>query len=138
MCNFASFVLTKDKVLWLPDTDSHEQIIKQHNLHADGTLGPNVLRVEIVPGPKITRFNDFKNWVYRVDQDIRPAWFDATCDEKRVRAALRVRAKEGFKYVDARGCTALTELKADAAKIVYASGCTAKLFVPKSCRIIRY
>ena len=31
----------------------------------------------------------------------------------------------GSLYVDASGCTALTELKADAAEYVYASGCTA-------------
>ena len=31
--------------------------------------------------------------------------------------------KSKIKTVDARGCTALTELKADAAKTVYARGC---------------
>ena len=42
-------------------------------------------------------------------------------------------------YVDARGCTALTELKADAADYVDASGCTAltELKAPKATKIER-
>src|SRR6202167_1849167 len=39
--------------------------------------------------------------------------------------ALREWKADAAKTVDARGCTALTELKADAAKTVDASGCTA-------------
>ncbi len=134
MCKFASFVLTKDSVLWIPPDveltdeprrESHEQIISHFNLHPDGVRGPNVLRVEIVPGPKITSFDDYDGWIYRVDQDIRPEWFDALHDEKRARKALLERAEEGFKTVDARGCTALTSLDAKAAKTVDARGCTA-------------
>jgi hypothetical protein len=130
MCKFASFVLTKDGEFWLPSSNSHTDIIQHFGLHEDGSRGPNVLRIEIVPGPKIKHWKDYKNWVYRIDQDIMPAWSDAQADEKRARAALRKRAKEGFQTVDARGCTALTELKADAAKTVYARGCTA-LTLPK-------
>jgi hypothetical protein len=125
MCKFASFVLTKDQELWLPTSDSHEDIINHYSLHADGVRGPNILRVEIVPGAELKRFSDYREWKYRVDQDTRPAWFDAKADEGRARAALLRRAKEGFLTVDASGCTALTELKADAAKTVYARGCTA-------------
>ena len=39
--------------------------------------------------------------------------------------ALTELKADAAEYVDARGCTALTELKADAAKTVDASGCTA-------------
>src|SRR5579859_3207951 len=39
--------------------------------------------------------------------------------------ALTELKADAAKTVDVRGCTALTELKADAAKTVYASGCTA-------------
>ncbi len=39
--------------------------------------------------------------------------------------ALTELKADAAEYVDASGCTALTELKADAAKTVYASGCTA-------------
>lgn len=111
MCKFASFVLTKDKVYWLPDIDSHEEIISRNNLHVDGVRGPNILRVEIIPGPTIKKFNQYKDWQYRIDQDRMPEWFDAPKDEKRARTALLQRAKEGFTTVDASGCTALKKSK---------------------------
>ncbi len=125
MCKFASFVLTKDREFWLPDNDSHLAIIENFGLHDDGVYGPNIIKVEISPSARITRFNDFKNWDLHFDQDLFPDWHDKEESAKRVFAALKRRAKEGFLYVDASGCTALTELKADAAKNVYASGCTA-------------
>ena len=125
MCKFASFVLTKDQELWLLESDSHSDIIAHYNIHEDGPRGPNVLKVEIVPGPDILKWTDYEHWKYRVDQDIMPTWFDAKNDEKRARSALRKRAKQGFRTVDASSCTALTKLKADAAKYVDASGCTA-------------
>jgi hypothetical protein len=102
MCKFASFVLTKDKVLWVPESDSHEKIISKHNLHADGARGTNILRVEITPSNTQTEFTDYASWVYRIDQDTRPSWFDAEYDEKRVREELIVRAKIGFKLISAR------------------------------------
>ena len=40
-------------------------------------------------------------------------------------AAFMAMDKSTINSIDASGCTALTELKADAAKTVYASGCTA-------------
>ena len=43
MCKFASFVLTKDREFWSDKSDSHEDIISKHNLHADGARGPNIL-----------------------------------------------------------------------------------------------
>ncbi len=101
MCKFASFVLTKDKVLWLSDSDAHEDIISKHNLHADGVRGTNILRVEITPSDIQTDFADYASWVYRIDQDTRPAWFDAERDEKRTREELVVRAKAGFILIGA-------------------------------------
>ena len=101
MCKFASFVLTKDKVFWLPDSDSHENIITKHNLHADGIRGTNILRVEITPSDTQIDFADYASWVYRIDQDTRPSWFNAEYDEKRVRGELIARAKVGFKLIGA-------------------------------------
>jgi hypothetical protein len=101
MCKFASFVLTKDKVLWLPDSDSHEEIISKNNLHADGARGPNILRVEITPRDTQIDFADYASWVYQIDQDTRPAWFDDERDEKRTREELVVRAKAGFILIGA-------------------------------------
>jgi len=125
MCRFASFVLTKDREFWSETTDSHTDIISEHGLNEMGASGVNIVRVEISPTNKIKKWPSLKEWAYKVDQDMLPDWHDPATTEKRTRAALQRRFKAGFKTVYAEGCTALTELKADAAKEVYARGCTA-------------
>ncbi len=125
MCKFASFVLTKDREFWSDKSDSHEDIISKHNLHADGARGPNILRVEISPTDKIKVWPSLKAWAYRIDQDTMPEWFIAAQAEKRTRAALMRRFKQGFGSVDASGCTKLTTLNAgQATGFVNARGCT--------------
>jgi len=87
MCKPASGVLTKDKVHWSKKSESHEAIIAEHQLHADGVNGPNILCFEIVP-PN----GDFQlpsdQWEYRIDQDELPKWHDAKRDEERARSML--------------------------------------------------
>jgi hypothetical protein len=117
--------VTKNEEFWLDGNDSHSDIISHFNLHEHGARGANIVKVEITPTDKIKKWPSLKAWRFVVDQDILPDWHDAATTEKRTRAALERRYKAGFKTVDASGCTALTELKADAAETVYASGCTA-------------
>ena len=87
MCRPASMVLTKDAVLWSRRSESHEDIIREYELHADGVGGPNLLRVELTPAG-----NDYRlpldEWAFRCDQDIMPPWFDAEPDVARARNAL--------------------------------------------------
>ena len=123
MCKFASFVLTKDREFWLDHKDSHSAIIEYHKLNEWGAHGPNIVKVEISPTDKIKKWPSLKAWKFIVGQDKMPDWFDIDVVEKRTRAALLRRYKQGFKFIDARGCTGLTELKADAAKTIYATGC---------------
>jgi hypothetical protein len=113
MCNFASFVLTKDSIFWCDESDSHEDIISENSLHADGVAGPNVLRVEVSPTKNVTDLMDFASWQYKVDQDIMPGWFDAVTCETRTREALQERFKRGLKVggsLSLCGCTGLKEL----------------------------
>lgn len=49
MCQFASFVLTKDRAFWSRSGDSHETIIEEHGLRDDAT------RTMIVRGGKLVR-----------------------------------------------------------------------------------
>ena len=125
MCRFASFVLTKDRAFWSDSSDSHTEIIKEHDLVEMGARGQNIIRIELTPSSKIKIWPSLKAWDYKIDQDLLPEWHIPETTEKRARAALSRRCKEGFKTVYASGCTALTDLKADAAETVYASGCTA-------------
>ena len=99
MCNPASFVLTKDRVFWSKKTDLHAEIIKDFSLcesirnESPATCESCTLKVEINP-PREGAFDaPLNEWVFRVDQDITPKWFDAAADEKRARAALEDWAK---------------------------------------------
>ena len=112
MGNFASFVLTKDRVFWSEKTDSHESIIEEFGLFADGAKGTNILRVEVTPpkGAALVDWSDLSAWTYRVDQDIVPVWADAQVDEERVRAALVAKSLKAGGYLHLSGCTGLKAL----------------------------
>ena len=86
MCRPASFVLTETEALWSEKSDSHEEIIEEHNL-PDAGLPPEILRVEIVP-PAGNWLAALSEWEYHIDQDVTPAWHDSAVDEKRTRRAL--------------------------------------------------
>ena len=121
MCQYASFVLTRDKVFWSRTSDSHTGICEEAGLHEDGAHGPNVLKVEIVPRrATITDFYDFAQWDYRIDQDILPSWHDAPADRERALAALAALVRV---RVYAHSCQNLTTLEVPAATTVDASGC---------------
>ena len=88
MCKMASGVLTKGhKAHWSKGTDSHEAIIAEHKLTADGVRGPNIVRFEITP-PDDRYDAPLAEWSYRVDQDTTPDWYDATAGEVAARAML--------------------------------------------------
>ncbi len=89
MCNPASFVLTENEVYWSRNTDSHDEIITEHNLRE--SLGDprnvQILRVEIAPKDGDLS-SDPAGWVYHVDQDLVPTWHNAERDEARARRVL--------------------------------------------------
>ena len=89
MCKMASFVVTKKRVFWSETTDHHETIISDNKLKEQDVRGNyTFVRVEIAP-PE----GDFKlpisKWVYQLDQDVKPEWYDAKDVEKRCRFALK-------------------------------------------------
>jgi hypothetical protein len=71
---------------WSPNTESHEEMIKELGLR-DNTRDPDFVRVEIVP-PAGDMRAPLDQWQYRVDQDLCPDWYDAADAEAQVRAAL--------------------------------------------------
>ena len=93
MCKPASFVLTKTRAYWSEDGDSHEDIISEHSLHADGPRGPNIVRVEVVPREG-NYAAPLDQWQYHVDQDVLPDWYDADAAESMARAALQEWARQ--------------------------------------------
>jgi hypothetical protein len=112
MCNFASSVITADREFFLPTEDSHSTIIRHFGLHEWGTHDPNIVKVEITPNKNMTVFPSLDTWTYRVDQDKFPEWHTANPadTERRARAALKLRAKRGFKVVELNGTDKLVSL----------------------------
>ena len=94
MCRFFSAVLTKDSEFW-HESDSHETIIRESGLHADGAKGANILRVELVPSAKTRTLEDFPSYTFQIDQDLLPKWFDKVDAELRTREALARRFGAG-------------------------------------------
>lgn len=87
MCHFKSALVLKDRV-FVPDYDSHEDMIQELSLN-DDTNTPNFVRVELSPvsfsHKDILALSD---WTYLVDQDYLPRWYVPSYDEQRVRAAI--------------------------------------------------
>lgn len=86
MCNPASMIVTRSRVLWDKDDDSHETIITRHGLD-DSECGGDFVRIEIVPLYYCYRIPVIE-WEYRTDQDDVPAWYDEREAEIAVRAEL--------------------------------------------------
>ena len=91
MCKPASGVFTKGHVAhWSKKSDSHEDIISEFKLCADGVRGPNIVRFEISPN-----YGDLSlpldQWKYALDegQTDLPKWYDPTDGEQAARAMLK-------------------------------------------------
>ena len=97
MCNPISCVLTKESV-YFGDTDSHEEIIQQHGLHEGMPTAPNFVRVEVRPPGGDTNV-PVEQWVYHLDQDILPVWYDEQDCMTRACGAV-IRSGVGRLYAD--------------------------------------
>jgi len=88
MCNPASFIVTKDRVFWSPNGDSHELIITENELKESNIRSEiQFVRVEICPPDGDFR-KPLDQWKYHTDQDLLPEWYVESEEEKRVRAVL--------------------------------------------------
>jgi len=106
MCYFASAMITKEGV-YFGDTDRHSKIIDQHGLNEWGVLGPNVVKLELIPD-KLS--DPIAKWRFFVDQDELPNWFDASASETRMRNAVR---RSGIRkaYAEYNKATAAAQAK---------------------------
>jgi len=76
MCKYFSCIVTKGgKALWLKNSMSHEDIIREYKLDDMRTdyINLSFIRLEIIPKGKITR--NKKDWVLNVDQHPQPDWY---------------------------------------------------------------
>jgi hypothetical protein len=75
MCNYWSCILTRDgRVLWSPETSSHEDIIRTNNLEDNKLKDRDFVRLEIAP--KIIWSKKKADWKFKVDEEkTLPKWY---------------------------------------------------------------
>jgi len=84
----ASFILTKNTILFSTHSDSHDEIIKEFNL-----LHDDIVRVIVSPPNNDLRM-PLDTWVYHLDHNgPLPDWYDAFEAQKRASEALRAWAE---------------------------------------------
>jgi hypothetical protein len=103
MCQFASFVITKNKVYWSSNSESHEEIIRENGLEKWDGEAPNLVRVEILPNED--SLLDLDTWKFVLDQDQLPDWTFKKDPglEERARKGLKRRAREENWFAEETG-----------------------------------
>jgi hypothetical protein len=85
VCKLASFIVTRERVLWHLESDSHEKIIERYRL--DDNKKCDFIRIELVP-PGENYLLPLTEWAYRTDQQEVPSWYSAKESEVAVRAEI--------------------------------------------------
>lgn len=94
MCDPASFVVTKGQVYWSHWSDRHDDIIGDNRLKDVDVRGnATCVRIEISPPSGDLSLPPSK-WKYKLDQDMKPTWYDAVAVERRCRDALQAWRKQ--------------------------------------------
>lgn len=77
MCNFKSGIILKNKVVLAPDgNESHTDLLESLGIEDDRmNASKTFVRVELIP-KNDNKMTDVKEWVFRVDQDIVPDWYE--------------------------------------------------------------
>ena len=94
MCRFKSGIILKDKVVIAPeDNDSHSDLLESLGIE-DSYIGASktFVRAELVPKKDsewwIDPSENPEKWMFVVDQDITPDWFDKETHEKEFRESV--------------------------------------------------
>ena len=94
MCRFKSGIILKDKVVIAPeDNDSHSDLLESLGIE-DSYIGASktFVRAELVPKNDsewwIDPAENPEKWMFVVDQDITPDWFDKETHEKEFRESI--------------------------------------------------
>ena len=98
MCEPASMIVTKTKVFWSENTDSHSEIVSEFGLKETDARGDvNIIPIEITP-PNGNLKTPLSKWVFKVDfagfQRELPDWADLEKIEKECRLHLKDWAKK--------------------------------------------
>ena len=95
MCQIKSGIVLKDSIFCPLDYDEHEKMIKELKLN-DTTTKPNFVRVEITPKDNNIFNHNLDNWQLKIDQDLRPEWFNEKLAEEGMKKELQEWFEERF------------------------------------------
>ena len=96
MCKFKSGLTFKNKIVLAPEgNESHSDLLRSLNIE-DNHLNASkkFVRVELTP-PNGNKAEDISKWIYKVDQDIVPDWYEE--DPKKYEEEFREEVKEYLK-----------------------------------------
>ena len=96
MCRFKSGIILKNRcVVAQGSNDSHTDLLESLNIEDTRENAMRTfVRAELIP-PNNEWWTDTDNWIFNVDQDITPDWFDI--DKKRYEDEFRTAVKEWCK-----------------------------------------
>ena len=95
MCQIKSGLILKNKIICPLDHDEHHRMIIENNIN-DTTVNPQFVRYEITPNDGDVFNHHIKNWVFQVDQDYIPDWFDKKEAERKALQELKKWWKKRF------------------------------------------
>lgn len=122
MCNFASFVLTKNNVYYLETVNSHEDIIDHYNLNDNDY---NIVRIELKPPQRDADLQNVDLWDFKVDQDEYPDWTykgDPALEAQARKALARRIEEQKIYYTIEKGTGAIVNVGYKGTAIVGRSG----------------
>ena len=88
MCKPASMWVVKDRVYWSRNTESHTQIVGEFGLPDNTEQRIYGVAIEVCPENGDLR-TPIDQWVFRVDQDMLPDWWEVQKHEKMCREELK-------------------------------------------------
>lgn len=97
MFNFKSGIILKNRVVLAPEgNESHLDLLDSLNIKDNHMNAAKIfLKAELIP-QNDDKLTDVKDWIYKVDQDIVPDWYEKDSDryEQEFRAAVEEYMKE--------------------------------------------
>ena len=111
MCQFKSGLILRERTYAPWGMDSHEDMIRELNLNDSG-YEPDFVRVELIPSGK-EWWKSSKDWMFKVDQDYLPDWWNAEWAEKEMKIAVQKNLPlinyDGSLYLEGTQITELPE-----------------------------
>ena len=96
MCEFKSGIILKNRIVLAPEgNESHSDLLKSLNIEDNYTNASRMfVRAELTP-PNDNRAIPVESWIYKVDQDVVPDWYEE--DPRKYEQEFREKVKDYIK-----------------------------------------